>query len=93
MAHPHSLGDVQPSHLAQRLRRLIWSSHATIDRDGHGYLTLAWSVTRARGLYERPSGKRECRLCRQSESSRKGIQRPTTQRRVADTRAAHARAS
>lgn len=26
-------------------------------------------------------------------SSRKGIQRPTTQRRVADTRAAHARAS
>ena len=35
----------------------------------------------------------ECRLCRQSESSRKGIQRPTTQRRVADTRAAHARAS
>lgn len=41
MAHPKNLGAVLPAHIAQRFRRLIWSSHATIDRDGDGHGCLA----------------------------------------------------
>ena len=81
---PEHLEPVSAAENARRGRRA--SSLAVGDTCANGHLIEAG------GLYERPSGKTECRLCRQSESSRKGIQRPTTQRRVADTRAAHARA-
>jgi len=39
-AHPKNLGAVLPTHVAQRLRRLIFTSQATIDRDGHGCLAI-----------------------------------------------------
>ena len=39
-AHPATLGDTLPAHLAFRLRRLIHAAQATIDRDGHGYLAV-----------------------------------------------------
>ena len=40
-AHPATLGDTLPAHIAFRLRRLISTAQATIDRDGHGYLAMA----------------------------------------------------
>ena len=43
MARPKTLGNVQPAHVAQRLRRLVFTSDATIDRDGHGYLAVTCS--------------------------------------------------